>query len=998
MRKRSTYTSKQNWRKFKLLNLLLGLALLLGMEGRAQFAYFTNTTARDFFTDTEIEHIHESSRGFLWLGTDQGVYRFDGLEYKKYTLAADSLAGSTRVSHLFESADQKMWIAFEDGQIFHPTYDGSLVPWAGNGRLSLATSITGLAETDNTLWIATYGQGLFIYRPDSILQLSSQDGLLGDDIYDLSVDSSGTAYLATDRGINIVDLTDGRPRIRSYTPADGMPGFVVRTLLPDPDGGIWAGTFDNGVFHWDPTDNTVEVPIENWDYGIVNSLELFRGRELWIGTERKGLIQYQLRDQSHHVYTEINDLGVGRILDLHKDREANLWVLSNALSIVKTNRKFEFLPKEEPDMEDVQAILADHRDQLWIGTQEGIYQVDPGAADIRYRRQVRRLDANILSLYQDAYHNIWIGTFGEGVYIFEPRTRQLRQLTPEDGLVDGSVLSIDGREDEIYVGTLAGVTRFTIGPDFLERESIPYQQYSAEDRLNAAFIYKVFVDSKGRIWLGTDSEGINQIDGDQLNYYTGSGQTSFNSVYSITEDRLGNIWFTTLREGIFRYDGQTFQRFGVEQGLRNLNITSLITDQQGNVLILHPSGIDIMDPETGQIIYYDEEVGVSSLEPNLNVVCRDRNGDIWIGGRRQILKYQGTEENFRITPQTSLDQVEVSGETIEFAAQHSFPYNQNTFVFRFKGLWYTDPEAVQYRYQLSGLDEDWIYTRDQEVNYVNLRPGKYTLRVGSTANNTFSQEPAISYTFTVRRPFWETAWFVFTTLLLTGFLVWYGLRLRERRVMRESRLKKEKIESQFEALKSQINPHFLFNSFNTLVAIIEENPGQAVDYVERLADFYRSILQYREKTVIPLAEELSVVRNYYYLLRERFGQNLNLHIDVREEEAYVPPLSIQMLVENAIKHNVVSARSPLQIRILQNGKGRISVTNNLQPKRIRPRSTAFGLSSIVARYGLLSDKKVGISQNKKEFKVTLPLIQSEFASEETPESIGPDETRPEGQD
>ena len=150
---------------------------------------------------------------------------------------------------------------------------------------------------------------------------------------------------------------------------------------------------------------------------------------------------------------------------------------------------------------------------------------------------------------------------------------------------------------------------------------------------------------------------------------------------------------------------------------------------------------------------------------------------------------------------------------------------------------------------------------------------------------------------------------------------------------------------------------------------------------ERISDFYRSILQYRDKAVIPLDEEIAVVKNYYYLLKERFGTNLKLSVSIKEEEAYVPPLAIQMLVENAIKHNIVSAQKPLHIFIEQDEKGFLEVRNTLQPKRIRPKSTSFGLSSIIARFALLSSNRVKIEEKNGEFRVLLPLIKSKYRNQ-----------------
>ncbi|MCB0619075.1 MAG: hypothetical protein KDC41_10310, partial [Saprospiraceae bacterium] len=150
-------------------------------------------------------------------------------------------------------------------------------------------------------------------------------------------------------------------------------------------------------------------------------------------------------------------------------------------------------------------------------------------------------------------------------------------------------------------------------------------------------------------------------------------------------------------------------------------------------------------------------------------------------------------------------------EPIDFRRVSDFSHRQNSLVFDYVGLWYTDPSTVKYRYMLDGYDQRWIYSRDRLATYSNVPPGSYVFRVTSTENEAFDQEPIVEYAFTIHKPFWLQWWFI---LLCTAFgfsQVYLFLKLRDERMQREALLKKEKIESQFEALKSQINPHFLFN-------------------------------------------------------------------------------------------------------------------------------------------------------------------------------------------
>ncbi len=191
-------------------------------------------------------------------------------------------------------------------------------------------------------------------------------------------------------------------------------------------------------------------------------------------------------------------------------------------------------------------------------------------------------------------------------------------------------------------------------------------------------------------------------------------------------------------------------------------------------------------------------------------------------------------------------------------------------------------------------------------------------------------------------------------------------------------LARENVQSQLDALKNQIDPHFLFNSLNTLASLIDYENNGAQQYLERLSDVYRYVLVSREKNTVTLEEEMDFLDAYVYLNKVRFRDNLRLVKNILPE-AYkhqVAPLSLQMLVENAIKHNVVSKERPLQIQIVQEEDTYLSVVNNVQEKTIFEKSTKVGLQNIINRYKLLSDRQVQVSRDQDVFRVRIPLLNS----------------------
>jgi LytS/YehU family sensor histidine kinase len=222
-------------------------------------------------------------------------------------------------------------------------------------------------------------------------------------------------------------------------------------------------------------------------------------------------------------------------------------------------------------------------------------------------------------------------------------------------------------------------------------------------------------------------------------------------------------------------------------------------------------------------------------------------------------------------------------------------------------------------------------------------------------------------------------------ILLSNFIAFFITSIHEGiffyiqwkyNIKRSEDLEKSTYEAQYENLRSQVNPHFLFNSLNTLVSQVESNP-EAVSFIENLSDFLRYSLSNTSRELVPLKEEIQMLGKYKYLQQSRFGENLIINIEVDEvsQNAYIAPLALQMLVENAIKHNIISRDKPLTINIYVSDNNYLSVENNLQ-KKIEPgRSTGIGLKNITSRYQYLTTRKVIFIESSLKFKVSIPLVE-----------------------
>ncbi len=189
-------------------------------------------------------------------------------------------------------------------------------------------------------------------------------------------------------------------------------------------------------------------------------------------------------------------------------------------------------------------------------------------------------------------------------------------------------------------------------------------------------------------------------------------------------------------------------------------------------------------------------------------------------------------------------------------------------------------------------------------------------------------------------------------------------------------LQRHFVQSQLEGLRNQVNPHFLFNSLNTLIYLIPEDASRAVSFVQKLSKVYRYVLESRAAAVIPLRDEIEYLNAYIYLLRERFGENLQVNIAELngQSNSTIVPLTLQILFENAIKHNVISAEKPLKIEVFPEN-GHLTVRNNLQLKNQVMDSTGVGLENIRARYRMLTQQEIGVAITADYFTVSLPVIK-----------------------
>lgn len=309
-------------------------------------------------------------------------------------------------------------------------------------------------------------------------------------------------------------------------------------------------------------------------------------------------------------------------------------------------------------------------------------------------------------------------------------------------------------------------------------------------------------------------------------------------------------------------------------------------------------------------------------------------------------------------------------------AEHEFKTSDNYFNFHYTAINFLDPKALVCRYKLEGYYDAWVPAGDESVIFPKLPPGTYNFRLQASTYPDFKNYVEQSYSFTIISPIWQRSWFLALVLVVAFALGYFYMSQREKGLKEKSRMQQERMMFEYDHLRSQINPHFLFNSLNTLTELIEEEPQKAVKYSEHLSDLYRNVLAYRSEDLVYLHEELDILYNYIQIQQSRFGESIQINLNIPEEvqhEKKVVPLALQLLVENAMKHNIASRSKPLSISITAKDDY-IIVSNNIQHKLSKEKGVGLGLENIRKRYALATDKKIFFGPEGKEYVVKLPLL------------------------
>ncbi len=821
---------------------------------------FKHISLEQGLSNSTIESIYQDKRGFIWIGTRDGLNRFDGYQMVIYRFdPRDSTSISDNfIRYIYEDHNQQLWVGTINGlNRFNPSKNNFTrykhIP--GNNQ-SLSNNLVTCIYQDQAarLWVGTFGGGIDLFDPEKnsfvyFQHDSTRAKSLSDDrVNYLYEDSQGNLWVATEDGLNLFNRESGT--FRSYNHVAGFatePGNNnIHIIKEDRQGNLLLGTAEEGIILFSDKDKTfrqyrhLEKDASSLASNLIRSLLVDKKGNIWIGSINGGLDYFHAPSGRFFHYQNEPDnlfsLSQRTVSALFEDNQQNLWVGTHrgGLNLYMPDIEKFTLYRQEPgtnslSYNDVKAFCEDQQGRIWIGTDGGgLNLFDQEKNEFRHFKydpfNARTLGSNeVLDIMEDSEQHLWVGTWGGGLSLFNQGDGSFRRYL-NDPVNKNSISSnyiqkiFEDHQHNLWIATYYG------GLNLFNRRTGQFtrivEDSRHETRLEGNNIVSVNEDRKGNIWLGTDDGGLNC-------FHPSTGRFShyFNKEEKIPDlrvlfvDNKGRLWVG--QTGLYLYDPKrdSFSLYTDRAGLATEFIKGICEDDQGNFWISTANGITEFNPETYSFKKYNTADGLQGVEFEANAYMKTRNGEMFFGGLNGFNAFY--PENIRINtfvPPVYITDFQVFSKKmlvgdpgspldsdISMSGEIRLSYQQSTFSFGFAALNYTALENNQYAYRLEGPDHDWNYVgNERKASYTNLSPGRYIFRVKASNNDGVWNEHGPSIVITITPPFWETWWF--RTLAL---IILLSIALRIYRFKRK--LEWNKLEEQKKEEMHQVQLQFFTN-------------------------------------------------------------------------------------------------------------------------------------------------------------------------------------------
>ncbi len=787
--------TKKVIRFFLRITFFYAVVLLSIPNSFAQTFYFDEYGVQERLP-SKVYDIIQDDQGYVWLASESGITKFDGVNVRSFT-AEDGLAEGG-VKTLLKDELGNLWLGHKTGGVSF--FNGSEIKVHPVSEILNVEITSFLMDSDTILWITTLGNGLiklenpYMLDPEKIKYEQFKGRRLSDRVFSGAIAKGDTVFFITDAGIK--KYNKSRNEFEGYAPPGLTRYFQITDMMEDKKGNIWFGTFHGGLFKLIKEKNEFKIYdardglANNW----ISTISEDSQGNIWVGTWGGGITKFSGNElKTFNNSNGLSDLKIWKIIE---DVEGNILIGTNehGLSIFKGELFTSYTVKDGLKDQNVWSITQDKGGKLWFGTNKGIsvYNPNAGIRGIKfayYNQESNAIGDQIRYLKKDRDDNIWIGTADASVSMYNYKTGRFESnpVITRFFRVNQLVTAMDiDSENQLWIGTLEGLIYYNID----DNNSQLLSQISG---LNGADISAVYADSKNQVWVGINNgKGLNVIQGDSIGKIELEGLIT---PKSIVEDKDGLIYVGTQTKGILVLkDRQIIKTITEDDGLLSNLVYQLNVDEENNVYAGTSRGLNKIDTK-GNLHIYTEKMGFAGIEAKENATYKDVEGNLWFGTVTGVMKYQPKLDR-GVLPEslTHIELLLVNRKEREMIPDQKFSYLENDLIFKYNSVCLSDPDAVQYQVMLEPADIDWKPITDQaESSYPSLVPGKYTFKVKARNSSGIWNSEPVTYSFTIRPPFYKTWWFILSVVVLGVLAIVSYIKVREKNLIKEKKILEDKV-------------------------------------------------------------------------------------------------------------------------------------------------------------------------------------------------------------
>ncbi|MCP4146545.1 MAG: helix-turn-helix domain-containing protein [bacterium] len=733
-------------------------------------------TTKNGLPQNTIYDITQDQDGYIWIGTDQGVVRYDGINFLQYNNANTKAIKNNSITALCAASDGTLWIGtFGGGVVIYK--DKTFTGFSTRNGLSNDFIWVITEDKQHHIWLGTVGGGLMRFKNNRFDTFTVTDGLSDNIINALVQDRKGNLWIGTEKGLN--RLMDSK--IETYAREEGIANNNIMSVFEDSRGVLWVGTL-NGLTAKKGNKTATFTTKEGLSNNMIRSIFEDRRNNIWVATD-DGLNRLVRKTSLEMKITPFLS-GEGdtnnSLIRIFEDREGNLWVGStgDGLTILHHRKLLNYTMKDGLSRDYTKAVLQDTNGAMWIGTNGGgLNRI--GKTNITVFTREHGLGSNFVnSILQDKNANLWCGT-AKGLNLYKNDTFTL--FTRKDGLSSDSIRIVyEDSSGTLWIGTYGG------GLNRFDKKENKFSALTTNNGLSDNFILSMAEDKEKNLWIGTN-KGLNRFKDNHFETFTREHGLSDDMIYDVYPDSEGALWLGTNGGGLNRFKDGKFSSFTTEKGLFNNVIYRVIEDNKGNLWMSSNKGIFTVSKRELNAMargvrsylsckYFDEGDGMKSS------VCtggfqpagsKMKNGLLWFPTIKGIVILDPATINYNsVAPPVFIERVVVDAVSRSKKALLELPADSNEIKIQFTALCYTAPAKIRFRYSLSvnGYEGKWVETHSRaRVIYSQLPAGRYQFKVKACNNDGVWNTKGAAVSFTLVPPFHGTFWFyLFIAALVTA--------------------------------------------------------------------------------------------------------------------------------------------------------------------------------------------------------------------------------------